>query len=43
MAKDGAGPVSYTHLIENEVAENLDFSSLIKEFADRKARNVKFC
>jgi hAT family C-terminal dimerisation region len=29
--------------IENEVAENLDFSILIKEFSDKKARKVKFC
>lgn len=28
--------------IENEIAENLDFSSVIKEFANRKARKVKF-
>ncbi|XP_052754162.1 LOW QUALITY PROTEIN: 52 kDa repressor of the inhibitor of the protein kinase-like [Galleria mellonella] len=28
--------------IENEIAENIDFDNLIKEFADRKARKVKF-
>ncbi|XP_047121253.1 uncharacterized protein LOC124804921 [Schistocerca piceifrons] len=28
--------------IENEVAENLDFANLIRDFADRKARKVKF-
>lgn len=28
--------------IENKIAENIDFDNLIKEFADRKARNVKF-
>ena len=28
--------------IENEIAENIDFDVLIKEFADRKARKVKF-
>ena len=28
--------------IENEIAEKLDFDCLIKEFADRKDRKVKF-
>ena len=28
--------------IENEIAENLDFSVLIKDFADKKARKVNF-
>lgn len=28
--------------IENEIAENIDFGVLIREFADRKARKVKF-
>ena len=28
--------------IENEIAENIDFDNLIKKFADRKARKVKF-
>ncbi|KAJ8717776.1 hypothetical protein PYW07_005706 [Mythimna separata] len=28
--------------IENEIAGNIDFDNLIKEFADRKARKVKF-
>lgn len=28
--------------IENEIAENMDFERLIKEFADVKARKVKF-
>lgn len=28
--------------IENEIAENIDFDNLIKEFADKKARKVKF-
>lgn len=27
---------------ENEIAENIDFECLIKEFADRKATKVKF-
>ena len=28
--------------IENEIAENLDFSVLIKDFADKKARKANF-
>lgn len=28
--------------IENEIAENLDFADLIRVFADKKARKVKF-
>ena len=31
-----------TLLIENEIAENIDFDNLIKEFADIKAWKVKF-
>ena len=28
--------------IQNKIAENIDFDALIREFADRKARKVKF-
>jgi hAT family dimerisation domain. len=28
--------------IENEIAENIDFDNLIKEFADRKGKKVTF-
>ena len=28
--------------IENDIAENLDFSALMKNFADKKARKVNF-
>ena len=28
--------------IEQDITENLDFSSLIRDFADKKARKVRF-